>query len=176
MTGWATWGLFLAWLLHDIEELITMPGWGGRNVTRLSRLYPSAPGWLWSRLDMSRSHVTVGITVMAIFMLAAAIDGVRSDGASWFYQAVLIGFGLHGIGHLAMSALARSYTPGVLTAPIIVIPFSLWAWRTLEQAGAVSAGTSNLFIALALLPTVLLGAHALTAAVLSTLRALPRLH
>jgi hypothetical protein len=70
-----------------------------------------------------------------------------------------------------MSALARSYTPGVLTAPIIVIPFSLWAWRTLEQAGAVSAGASNLFIALALLPMVILGTHILAAAILSTLRA-----
>lgn len=176
MIGWATWGLFLAWLLHDIEELITMPGWGGRNVTRLSSIYPSAPGWLWSRLDMSRSHVTVGITIMGGFMLVAAIDGVRSAGTSWFYQAVLIGFGLHGIGHLAMSVLARSYTPGVLTAPIIVVPFSLWAWRTLEQAGAVSAGTSNLFIALALLPTVILGVHALSTVILSTLRALARLH
>ena len=153
-----------------------MPGWGGRNATRLARLYPSVPAWLWSRLDMSRSHVTVAITIMGVFMLAAAIDGVRSDGASWFYQAVLIGFGLHGIGHLAMSALARSYTPGVLTAPIIVIPFSWWAWHTLEQAGAVSASTSSLLIALALLPAVLLGAHALAASILSTLRALPRLH
>jgi hypothetical protein len=171
MTGWATWGLFLAWLLHDIEELLTMPGWGGRNAARLTRLYPAVPGWLWSRLDMSRTHVTVAMAIMGIFMLAAAIDGVRSDATSWFYQSVLIGFGLHGIGHLAMSALARSYTPGVLTAPIIVIPFSLWAWRTLEQAGAVSAGTSNLLIALALLPAVLLGAHALTASILSTLRA-----
>ena len=39
MTGWATWGLFLAWLLHDIEELLTMPGWCGRNVARFTRLY-----------------------------------------------------------------------------------------------------------------------------------------
>jgi hypothetical protein len=43
MTGWATWGLFLAWLLHDIEELVTMPYCGWRNVTRLSRIYRSAP-------------------------------------------------------------------------------------------------------------------------------------
>jgi hypothetical protein len=176
MTAWVTWGLFLAWLLHDIEELITMPGWGRRNASRLSRLYPSAPDWLWSRIDMSRSHVTIAITVMSLFMLAAAADGASSAGTSWFYQAVLIGFGIHGIGHLGMSALARSYTPGVLTAPIIVIPFSLWAWRTLEHAGAVSAGASNLVLALALLPTVILGAHALTVVLLRTLRTLPRLH
>jgi Protein of unknown function with HXXEE motif len=176
MTAWVTWGLFLAWLLHDIEELITMPGWGGRNAARLSRLYPSAPDWLWSRMDMSRTHVTVAITVMSLFMLAAAADGASSAGTSWFYQAVLIGFGIHGIGHLGMRALARSYPPGVLTAPIIVIPFSLWAWCTLENAGAVSAGTSNLFVALALLPTVILSSNALTIVLLWTLRTLPRRH
>jgi hypothetical protein len=163
---------------HDIEELITTPGWGRRNASRLSHLYPWAPDWLWSRMDMSRSHMTIAIaiTMMALFMLAAAADGASSAGTSWFYQAALIGFGIHGIGHLGMSALARSYTPGVLTAPIIVVPFSLWAWRTLEQAGAVSAGAWNLFWALALLPTVILGAHALTVVILSTLRTLPRLH
>jgi len=174
MTVWVTWGLFLAWLLHDIEELITMPGWGERNAARLSRRYPSAPDWLWTRMNMSRSRATVAITVMGLFMLAAAADGASSAGTSWFYQAVLIGFGIHGVGHLGISALAHSYTPGVLTAPVIVIPFSLWAWHTLEQAGAVSAGPSNLFVALALLPTVVLGAHALTSAILWILRTFPR--
>lgn len=176
MTGWVTWGLFLAWLFHDIEEVITTPGWGRRNVSRVRRLYPWAPDWLWRRMDTSRSHTTIAITIVGLFMLAAAATGACSGGTSWFYQAALIGFGIHGVGHLAMSALARGYTPGVLTAPIIVIPFSLWAWRTLEQAGTVSAPAWNLVIALVLLPTVVLAAHVVTALLLSTLRTIPRRH
>jgi len=176
MSGWVTWGLFLAWLLHDIEELITTPGWGRRNVPRLRRLYPWAPDRLWSRMDTSRSHVTIAITIVGLFMLAAAAAGASSAGASWFYQAALIGFGIHGIGHLAMSALAHSYTPGVLTTPIIVLPFSLWAWRTLDQAGAVTAPAWNLLLALALLPAVVLAAHAVATVMLSTLRTTRRPH
>jgi hypothetical protein len=73
-------------------------------------------------------------------------------GRSAFYQNVLLGFGLHGLGHIGVSLLARGYTSGIATAPTDVVPFWLWASRELQQAGvpnrrslpvaiAVTAGT-----------------------------------
>ncbi|ORV08573.1 HXXEE domain-containing protein [Mycobacterium celatum] len=50
-------------------------------------------------------------------------------------QATLLGFGVHGVGHLALTAANRGYTPGVVTAPTVVIPFSLWACQSLARAG-----------------------------------------
>ena len=48
-----SWGLLVTWLLHDLEELLTLPGWGRRNIPRLRRLYPRVPERVWSVLDMS---------------------------------------------------------------------------------------------------------------------------
>ncbi len=73
---------------------------------------------------------------MGTVMAAAAAAGARSGGRSGFYQAVLAGFGWHAVGHLAQAAAVGGYAPGVVTAPVIVAPFSVWAWRRLRAAGS----------------------------------------
>jgi Protein of unknown function with HXXEE motif len=67
-------------------------------------------------------------------MAAASAHGYRTRGRSAFYQNLLLGFGLHGLGHIGVSLLARSYTSGVATAPTVVVPFWLWASRALRNA------------------------------------------
>ncbi|WUH78179.1 HXXEE domain-containing protein [Streptomyces sp. NBC_00435] len=52
-----------------------------------------------------------------------------------FYQACLNGFGPHGIVHLAQAAAARGCIPGVVTSPLVVVPFTLWARGRLRDAG-----------------------------------------
>ncbi|MFC4564454.1 HXXEE domain-containing protein [Nocardiopsis mangrovi] len=171
----ATWGLLAAWALHDAEELITMPGWARRARPRLEAALPAVPGAVWDRLDVSRSHTATAIGLMGIVMAAAAADGARTGGRSPFYQAALAGFGLHTVTHLAQSALTRGYTPGVVTAPLVAAPFSLWAWGRLRRAGvpAAAPGTGSLL----LVPVVLGSVHGLASAVeraRARRRALPR--
>jgi hypothetical protein len=48
---------------------------------------------------------------------------------------MLAGFGLHAISHAASAAAARGYTPGAVTAPLVVAPFAAWAVRQLKAAG-----------------------------------------
>jgi len=126
-------GLFAAWAVHDVEELITY-----RETVR--RIVPRLPSWVPVPEDIRRDgirqgQVTTAIGMMSIFMGAAAVDGVRSQGRGWLFQTVLRGFGWHGIGHLAASALARSYTTGVATTPVVVLPYWLWARRVLTRSG-----------------------------------------
>src|SRR3954452_11447820 len=65
---------------------------------------------------------------------AASADGYRTGGESAFYQNVLLGFGLHGIGHVGMAVALRGYASGVATSPTLVIPFWLAATRYLEAS------------------------------------------
>ncbi|AXB48583.1 hypothetical protein A4R43_17615 [Amycolatopsis albispora] len=132
MSKAATLGLFGAWLVHDLEELATMPKWAG----------------------VSREHAAVAIGLMGGVVAAAAVAGARTGGRSRFYRTALAAFDLHGWVHLAGSAVTRGYTPGVVTSPLVVIPFSRWARKRLRAAG-IEEGTS--WAGLALLP-VLLGA------------------
>ncbi|MEW9548869.1 HXXEE domain-containing protein [Nonomuraea sp. NPDC050783] len=159
MTGAMTWGLLAAWAVHDAEELVTMARWLRAARPGLEERFPAVP---WRRLEVSQAHVTVAIGLMGGVMAGAAALGARTGGRSAVFRTVLAGFGAHGVGHLAQAAVARGYTPGVVTAPVVVIPFTLWAWRRLRAAGVPLDGGGRTAVAgLAALPVVLGGVHAL---------------
>ncbi|WP_017599043.1 HXXEE domain-containing protein, partial [Nocardiopsis lucentensis] len=114
-----TWGLLGAWLVHDAEELVMIPGWSSRARPRLERNLPWVPGRVWDGLDVSPRRNATAIALMGVLMAAASADGARTGGRSGFYQAALVGFGLHSATHVAQSAVTRGYTPGVATAPLV---------------------------------------------------------
>jgi hypothetical protein len=128
----ATAGLFFAWMVHDLEELLTM---SDTSRTLLQQL----PDWMPVPASMRQHGLTVrylaaGIATIGLIVGAAAVRGYRTQGRSAFYQNTLLAFGLHGFGHLVLSLLTRGYTSGVATAPTVVL-FWLWATRALEEAG-----------------------------------------
>jgi hypothetical protein len=154
-----TWGLLGAWAVHDLEELATMAPSSRRIVARLRSRYPQVRDGVWERLEVSPAHVAVAIGLMGTVMATAAAAGARSGGRSRFYQAVLAGFGWHAVGHLAQAAAVGGYAPGVVTAPVVVAPFSVWAWRRLRAAGIpAELGRSSVW-AMVLLPVTLGAAH-----------------
>ena len=152
------WGLFLAWAIHDAEELATMPGWVERARPRLDRQVPWVPVSVWERFSVSRTHSALAIGLMGCLVAAAAARGARTGGQSPLFQASLMGFGLHAVPHLASAVLTRGYTPGVITAPTIVAPFSWWAWRQLRAADVPVRPVS--LATLAVLPLSIVTAHA----------------
>lgn len=65
--------------------------------------------------------------------------------------------GWHAVPHVASAVVTRGYTPGVLTAPALVVPFALWARSRLRRAGVPVTPTAR---AAALFgPLVVVGAH-----------------
>jgi Protein of unknown function with HXXEE motif len=83
---------------------------------------------------LTANYLATGIATIGLIIAATAVRGYRTQGRSAFYQNTLLAFGLHGLGHLALSLLTRGYTSGVATAPMVVV-FWLWATRALQQAG-----------------------------------------
>jgi hypothetical protein len=149
--------LFAAWALHDAEELATMAGWVDRARPRLEKNLPWIPARVWDRMSVSQEHATAAIGVMACVIGTAAARGAQTNGRSPFFQAVLAGFGLHAVPHVASAVLTRGYTPGVITAPTVVAPFALWAWRRLRREGVPIAPVPP--AAPLLGPLVVAGAH-----------------
>jgi hypothetical protein len=128
----ATTGLFAAWMVHDLEELATMSANSRALARRLPDWVPAAASV--RERGFTQRYVATGVAAVGLLIAAASVRGYRTRGRSAFYQNILLGFGLHGLGHIGASVLARSYTSGVATAPTVVVPFWLWATRTLEQA------------------------------------------
>ena len=99
------WGLLAAWIIHDLEELATMPGWSQRAAADL-------PAPIGKVLPMSRTEATTAIGLVGLMMAAASAAGAATGGRSRFFQAALRGFGLHAGTHIAQSLVLRRYTPG----------------------------------------------------------------
>jgi len=153
-------GMLGAWAVHDAEERWTIAA-----ATR--RLAAEAPDWVplpapVRERGMSQAHVDAALVVMAGVMASGTVAGVRSGGRSWWFQGLLLGFGLHGIGHAAQSVALRRYTPGVVTSPLVVVPFWLWARRRLRDQGVPAS--RGALAGPALVAPVVLGAHVLAAA------------
>jgi hypothetical protein len=128
----ATAGLFVAWMVHDLEELATMTDTSRTLVRQLPDWMP-VPGSIRQH-GLTERYLATGIATIELIVAAAAVRGYRTQGRSAFYQNTLLAFGLHELGHLAASLLTRGYTSGVATAPLVLL-FWLWATRALEEAG-----------------------------------------
>ncbi|WP_370415116.1 HXXEE domain-containing protein [Streptomyces fradiae] len=133
-----TYGLFAAWALHDTEEVVYGPGWMRENLPGLKERFPGVPDAVWQALgSVDDREFRAAVGVMAAIVGAAAVAGHRTGGRSAFYQGALNGFGLHGLVHLAQAAAVRGVTPGSVTSPLLVIPFTLWARGRLRRAGVL---------------------------------------
>ncbi|MFI1103967.1 HXXEE domain-containing protein [Streptomyces melanogenes] len=152
------WGLFAAWAVNDVEELLTMAPWSRSATPRLKARFPRVPETVWNRMEVTQPQVNAAIGLMALLIAAAAADGARTQGRSAFFRTVLTGFGIHGVTHLAQSAAYRGLTPGVVTSPTVVIPYSLWALSHLRRAGLPPASRT---LGLALLPVATGTVHTL---------------
>lgn len=133
-----TFGLLAAWAVHDLEEMATVPGWARRRAPELRERFPRVPERVWERLEsIDGREFATAVAGMAVVVATAAADGHRTGGRSGFYQGALNGFGLHGLVHLAQATAVRGYTPGAVTSPLVVIPFTLWARGRLRRAGVL---------------------------------------
>jgi hypothetical protein len=112
---------------------------------------------------MSDVQAHAGITAMGAVILAASAVGVKSRGRSGLFQTAVLGFGLHGLSHLGGSALLRGYTPGGITAPIVVLPYWVWAWHKLNRAGVLRNDPTFWATAALAVPVTIGGVHLATA-------------
>ena len=126
----ATGGLFFSWLAHDLEELATMPGWTHPLFDKL----PFLPEDI-RRHGCSREQVYLGIGLMGVRHGCCFHGRLPHPRTLPRLPAALYGYGMHTFSHLASAALARRYTPGVLTALPVVLPFWIFAKRTLRAHG-----------------------------------------
>lgn len=150
-------GLAVAWAIHDAEELLTMERWARQARSRLASRHPWVPDRLLHVFDVAPGQIPVAIALVGVSMIAAAVTGATTHGRSRFYQAALLGFGVHGMGHLLQTIAYRGYTPGVATSPAVVALTIVW-WRHLRAVG-VAGDTDRVLSAAALLAPMVPGAH-----------------
>jgi uncharacterized protein with HXXEE motif len=162
-------GLFGAWAIHDVEEIVGARYWRCEVIPRLRARYPAIPEAVWRTAGAGTAQTAIAVGLVGVPVAAASVRGASTGGHSPLFQAAVTAYGLHGVGHIAGSLLARDYTPGVLTSPLLVVPYALWARRCLQRIG-VWQPMSGRDVALSLLAVASLVAGAQVLARILTTR------
>jgi hypothetical protein len=117
-----TWGLFVSWLVHDLEEVATVGAFAREYERRFGRRFPVSP-----------EQMAVAVTAVGLLVGVASARGVSTGGRSTLFRQVLLAHAAHSAWHVAASIVTHGYTPGVVTATTVVGPHGWWALRHLRE-------------------------------------------
>ena len=162
----AVWLLPLAFVIHDGEEILTMPGWIAEHRPLLERIARTgAPARrVVDNLPTTTAQMAVAVAVLLALLLLATVlfsRGPRPGFALYLYAAALGVFTAHSLTHLGQTLLLGVYTPGVVTAVLIAPAAGVYLYKHLFEAGLLtrrSAWLSGLAGAVGIVP-LLLTAH-----------------
>ena len=160
------WLLPLVFVVHDGEEILTMPRWIAGHRPLLEQIARTSPAArrVVANLPTTTREVAIAVAVeLAVFLLATILIAreSRPGFAVYFYAAVLGVYTLHSLTHCGQTFLLRAYTPGVVTAVLLVPTVGLFIYRRLFQAGLLTRRSALLSAAagVAGMVPLLLAAH-----------------
>lgn len=125
------WLFPVAFILHDLEEVLTMVRWMEQHPEFMARL-PISP------LVTTTAQVAGAVAFEWVLTFVAAYGGVkalRHGRMHWFFMGLTAALFLNVFTHLAQGVLAGGYIPGIWTAVIVVLPYMLYLFGRLQSAG-----------------------------------------
>ena len=141
------WLLPLIFIIHDGEELFTMPAWIARHrreFDQLARMNETAAEILRS-LPATTAQVAVAIgCILLLFVVVTAGASLSKGRGFWLYAyATLLGvLFLHVFTHIAQTILVGGYAPGVIGAVVGIIPGALYIYKRLFEARLLTVKSS----------------------------------
>ena len=135
----ALWLLPVIFIIHDGEELFTMPGWIAGHQRELDQLagMSVAAGEMVRSLPATTAQFAVSIGFLLLLFIVVTAGACRSGGRGfWLYAyAGLLGvLFLHVFTHVAQAILVGGYVPGLVGAVGAIIPGALYIYRRLFGA------------------------------------------
>jgi hypothetical protein len=126
----------VAFALHDLEEVLTAGAWGRNAPARISERFPRLPAHVAETFAVTTPQMVTAVGVVAAGVgVSTAFAWRHLDDDLGPLPAVLTAYTAHGGTHLLQAVVLGEYTPGVATVPLVIAPYSWWAWRTLRRAG-----------------------------------------
>lgn len=150
------WLLPVVFFIHDGEEIATMEWWLRKNKNNpwISKFSPVSIPWdKHITLQFTFAVLLIGFILTSVTFLTALNAEIGSPFNVLFAGFVAV-FLLDGVKHVGASIALKTYTPGVLTAAFLEIPYGIYALYRFLHAGIVD--TAALIIGtLIALPIVL---------------------
>jgi hypothetical protein len=159
----AVWLLPATFIVHDSEEILTVPWWIAHNEPALQAIRTLGPigNRVVANLPRTTGAVAAAVAVELLVLVVATAwltrDPRRGLGLD-IYSALLGLFVGHSVTHVGVAILLRGYTPGVITAVVLIPPMGVYLYKRLLESNLVTWRTAIATAAagmLAFLPAVL---------------------
>jgi hypothetical protein len=161
------WLFPLAFLLHDLEELLFFEPWVKKNAGAImGKVRGRLPGFLEKQLEaiLHKSTAQFAFPIVLIFLLTclAAFLAARYGQYPLFLMAGSLFF-VHGFMHIGQAIIMKKYIPALITSLVIVIPYGMVLfWNLLEsKITTLSALLAYCIIGAAIAIPFILGMHAI---------------
>ena len=136
--GFATliWASPAVFLVHDLEEVLTMERFWRENRDRLP-----IPDALKNRIEATTEEMAAAVACVTAAgylssYLAAGSPG--GDAKMRLFDAVAAVRFVNALAHLLQTLALRSYAPGSVTALVVSLPASLYVFHRLRAEGLVA--------------------------------------
>ena len=133
------WLLPIIFVIHDGEELLTMPGWIASHQQELDQLarMSEVAAKLTRSLPTTTTQVAIAIGFILLLFIAVTVGASMSGKRGFWvyaYASLLGGLFLHVFMHIAQAILVSGYVPGLIGAVAAVIPGTLYIYKRLFEA------------------------------------------
>ncbi len=120
----------LVFLVHDLEEYLAQPGW-------LAASGATIPEWVRGRIPSLEAYAWAFALLFVLHLAAALLAGRRAPPrwAVWIFVLLVMGRLTNGIPHGAQALLLQGYVPGLASAILVILPFTVLLTRGAQRQG-----------------------------------------
>ena len=153
------WMFIPTFMIHDMEEIVFVESWMNKHyeTARLAIPKPFRRGFDSFR-NIKSSQFAVAVALELIIFIPTTFAAADDHRYLFFigFNAILL---IHVFTHLSQSILFRKYTPGVVTAVFVTLPYTVYLFQRLSEMDILNWSLLNngLSVGVFLLPLVILG-------------------
>ena len=166
-----SWSIYLiVWLfpvfflIHDLEEILTVKSFMSRNKDRIVPLLPQKLAvFVQKQFDLTTVQFSVAVAFVFLFVISSTYLATHynfDEGALRYLFIIVAVFFLHVFTHVEQALILRTYTPGVITSVLIILPYTSYVFFRLFREHLIDWNfvLVNIPFVLLALP-IILGTH-----------------
>jgi hypothetical protein len=114
----------LAFLIHDMEEIIVQHKWMAAHKDDLLRRFPRIQPIINHLSGLSQKAFTIAVLEeLFLLLLVTAYYLMGGAYALEVWTAIFMAFSIHLVVHIGQGSIVRGYVPGIITS-ILLLPYS----------------------------------------------------
>ena len=116
----------LAFLIHDLEEILVQHKWMSAHKEDLIRRFPRLQPMILHLSSLNTKAFTIAvIEELVLLILATAYYLADGSYALEIWAALFVAFSVHLVVHVGQGIIIRGYVPGLITS-ILLLPYTYY--------------------------------------------------